>query len=200
LKILDDGLKAPSYMFLVKWQQNLSRLGDLLQTLVETAALCKKKKSAQKDVNDAKAWVDEMGEVAASASKLPGWIWPLVYYFIPTICILLSPISQGMKVAGFFWPAFAPICLLGALLGLKDEGSIEGRSIFLGLLIDVGIIAVRRAMIKSEETSLDARKRERSDRSGKLSKESSALSAIDRSIREKDKQMKAAYESLCDKD
>ena len=89
--------------------------------------------------------------------------------------------------------------MLGAVGREKGAGTVVGM-MFLGVLIDVGIVAVRRAMMKSDEASLDARKREKSNRSGKLSKESSALSDIDRSIREKDKQMKAAYESLCDKD
>lgn len=207
LKMLDEGLKAPTYVFLVKWQWNLSRLRVVLQALVQTAALCKKKRTVQENVNDAKARVEEMGEVQTAVSnETPGCIWPLLYYLIPMISALLLPVispasgmimgSTEMKFAfAILWPLLGLIALLGVLVGVEGAETYVGR-IFLGLLIDVGIMVVHRAEMKIAEATLDAQKREKSDRCGELSKANRALSDIEGSIREKDKQMEKAYESL----
>jgi transcription initiation factor TFIIIB Brf1 subunit/transcription initiation factor TFIIB len=85
--------------------------------------------------------------------------------------------------------------LLGVLVGVEGAEAIVGK-IFVGLLIAAGIWVVGWAAMKREEASLDARKREKNDRSRKVSEAGSALSAIERSIREKDRKMKEIFESL----
>jgi hypothetical protein len=182
----------------------------VLQTLLETATLCKEKKNAEKQTNDAKAWVEEIGEVQSALSDdirgRLGCIGLGLFYLIPMLCVLTLPVvssahgyefnSVGSKWFGaVLWPLFGLFSLLGVLVGVEGAEAIVGK-IFVGLLIAAGIWVVGWAAMKREEASLDARKREKNDRSRKVSEAGSALSAIERSIREKDRKMKEIFESL----